>query len=310
MRAAPRRSLPERLRARLRWYRYRTENRVQRRWRRALAAASRDRTASMQARSCLVVAAHPDDETFGCGATIARKTSMGAPVKVFIACDGRNANLASQALSAEALGALRRQEAVEACQRLGVPAEHLIQPGIPHLRSAEAVDEVTRLLSEVIDEFSPSEILVNSALDYHPDHKILNRILRRLVGERTNRAWIAEYPVWYLFDGPWSPDRQALAGRPTIDEQAVVNRGRVSAVWYRLSEPVASVLRLRPWKVATGPYLEAKRQAVATYRSQVTNFTGEDTWGFLGPDFIDVFLQPEEMFFPLRALGRPWDVSG
>src|SRR5205807_10066741 len=76
-----------RLRGRLRSYRRRAEAAEQRAWLRALVFKSRDWTAASERRSCLVLAAHPDDETFACGATIRRKTSAGTPVTVLIATD-------------------------------------------------------------------------------------------------------------------------------------------------------------------------------------------------------------------------------
>ncbi|MBV9837833.1 MAG: PIG-L family deacetylase [Solirubrobacterales bacterium] len=292
-------SLPKRARARLRSCLRETENMVQRRWRRALVAASRDWTSTTSNRSSLVLAAHPDDETFGCGATIARKAHGGASVRVLIATDGRNANPSSRALTPEQLGAVRRHEAIEACEILGVPSDHVVQPALPHLRCAEAVERVRGLLAELIDEYAPDEILVNTALDYHPDHKILNRIARQLVAETRYRGTLAEYPVWYLFDGPWSPDRAALAGRPTIDETPQAARGPLSRLLYRVAEPVLSVARLHPVRVASGPFLDPKRRAVMAHRSQVTNFTGEQDWGFLGPEFVNVFLTRYELFFPV-----------
>src|SRR5579864_9551694 len=36
----------------------------------------------------LVVAAHPDDETLGCGATIAKHIAAGDPVRVYVMADG------------------------------------------------------------------------------------------------------------------------------------------------------------------------------------------------------------------------------
>jgi len=49
---------------------------------------ARDDTATSAARSALVLAPHPDDETLGCGATILRKRAAGTPVHVLIVTDG------------------------------------------------------------------------------------------------------------------------------------------------------------------------------------------------------------------------------
>src|SRR5207302_10387593 len=100
--------------------RERAEPRIKQAWRRALVLRARDWTEVTERRSCLVLAAHPDDETFACGATILRKTDAGTPVRVFIATDGRNANPSSAVLTAEELGAVRRAEAVEVGELLGV----------------------------------------------------------------------------------------------------------------------------------------------------------------------------------------------
>jgi LmbE family N-acetylglucosaminyl deacetylase len=284
------------VRWRLRSLGWRAESLVQRQWRRGLVAASRDRTAESTRRSCLVIAAHPDDETFGCGAIIARKRNVDTPVKVFIACDGRNANPTSKLLTPEELGALRRQEAVDACGVLGVSSEFVIQLAIAHLRSDAAVALVTQRLADVIDEFAPAEILVNTALDYHPDHKILNGIVRQLAVDKQYGGWLAEYPVWYLFDGPWEPGSKSLAGRPTMEPRDPYGRGLLRQIAYRLIEPIASVLRLRLSKVSAGTFVETKRRAVDIYRTQVTNFTGEDVWGFLPPRFVNLFLGDEILF--------------
>src|SRR5205823_10764286 len=107
--------------------RQRAEPRIKQAWRRALVLRGRDWTAATERRSCLVLAAHPDDETFACGATILRKTDAGTPVKIVIATDGRNANPSSTVLSPEQLGGVRRAESAEVCDLLGVRSEHRIQ---------------------------------------------------------------------------------------------------------------------------------------------------------------------------------------
>src|SRR5437588_3614821 len=107
-------------------FRARAGPRVQRAWMRALTVRSRDWTQTTARRSCLVLAAHPDDETFACGATILRKTEARTPVTIFIATDGRNANPSSTMLSPEQLGAVRRAESMEAGRLLGVHGDDLI----------------------------------------------------------------------------------------------------------------------------------------------------------------------------------------
>jgi LmbE family N-acetylglucosaminyl deacetylase len=293
--------LLQRVRGPVRSYRRRAEAGVQRAWRRALVARSREGTEESEKRSCLVLAAHPDDETFACGGTILHKTAAGTPVKVFIATDGRNANPSSSVLSAEQLGTIRRAEAVEACGILGVRREDLVQLANPHLRTTEWLDDARSRVEKLIRDFRPDEILVNSALDYHPDHRAMNGLVRDLVSRRLFTGHVAEYPIWYLYDGPWSSDMASLAGRPTVDSSTVVSSSRLSLVWERVWAPIASVARLRPVAVSVGAHLERKREAIVAYRSQVTNLTGEDTWGYLGEDFVSLFLQPHELYFPLAT---------
>ena len=48
----------------------------------------------------------------------------------------------------------------------------------------------------------------------------------------------------------------------------------------------------------TGNFLIRKREAIAAYRSQVMNLTGEPSWEVtLRPGFLRQFLQSEETFF-------------
>ena len=292
---------PAPFRARLRSYARRTERAALRTWRRTLVARSTDWTAETERRSCLVLAAHPDDETFACGATILRKTAAGTPVKVLIATDGRNANPGSREISAEQLGEIRRAEAVEACAILGVEGDDVVQLAHPHLRSPDWLNHARQSIVDLIEQFQPDEILVNSALDYHPDHRAMNHIVRGLIGAGGFAGIAVEYPIWYLFDGPWAANARTLASRPTTDTSSNVERIGLSRAWDRVSAPIVSVPRLRPRSVSCGPYLEHKRRAVTAYRSQVTNLTGEESWGYLHDDFVSLFLQPQELVFPLRG---------
>src|SRR4051794_15264243 len=94
-------------------------------YRNVAAMTATDLTDATSTRSCLVVAPHPDDETFGCGATILRKRAHGTPVRVVIVTDGRHSTK-SAVISPEALAALRRREALDACSRLGLDSTDVI----------------------------------------------------------------------------------------------------------------------------------------------------------------------------------------
>jgi LmbE family N-acetylglucosaminyl deacetylase len=202
-------------------------------------------------------------------------------------------------VSPEQLGVIRRAEALEAGEILGVGPGCIVQTALAHLRDTAAVVRVTQILEDILADFGPEEILVNTALDYHPDHRAANRIVRDVTARLCFSGPVHEYPIWYLYDGPWRRGRAYLAGRPSVDESEPEPKGGAASALRLLQEPIASLIRLHPTKVQCGRYLGAKRAAVAAYRSQTTNFTGEEEWTYLGQDFVSVFLQPQEIFFPV-----------
>ncbi len=152
----------------------------------------------------LLVAPHPDDEIIACGGLLQAVAGAGGGARVLFATDGDN-NPWPQRLSERRLrldaqarkrwGALRRAEAeaaLDALQCAGVDGLHvgwpdgelttLLAPG----RSAEAVDTLTDLMAE----FSPTQVMVPAFGDYHPDHSALALLatlaLRRFPGVRAD----------------------------------------------------------------------------------------------------------------------------
>ena len=55
----------------------------------------------MQTGRLLVVAAHPDDEVLGCGATIHKTLSQGGQVRVFILGEGSTCRYAAWLITSE-----------------------------------------------------------------------------------------------------------------------------------------------------------------------------------------------------------------
>jgi LmbE family N-acetylglucosaminyl deacetylase len=234
-----------------------------------LLARAEDMTSRTVTRSCLVLAPHPDDETLGCGGTIMRKLAAGAPVNVVIAADGRYAYPSSD-LSVDALVEIREEEARRACAILGLPAASITFLRFEDLRLADHRGLLRDRLFPIFDMIKPEEILVTSAIDNHPDHRVLAELARELVQTRRDRVPVLyEYPIWF-----WDP-----------------------RIW-RLRD----LGELRPRIVRTEKFRMRKREAIAAYRSQVTNMIAGAGPAPLRKGFVRQFLQPEEIFFEVTVM--------
>lgn len=259
----------------------------------ALVALAEDVTDRVASRPGLVFAPHPDDETLGCGATILRKLDAGARVGVVIATDGRHSHR-SAVLAPDALAALRRDEALSACAILGVPAESIRFLGYEDgglSRAGEALhDDIRRSIAA----FGPADLFVSAAVDTHEDHRALNAALRAVVAEAGRDVAVFEYPIWFEDPAAWV-DRRAGPARKAV--QAGIR-------------PVLGLARLRPCIVRTGDHLAQKKAAIAAYRSQITNLTGEPGWAMLDPAFLRRFLGPHELFFRPDPAGADYNGRG
>jgi LmbE family N-acetylglucosaminyl deacetylase len=231
-----------------------------------LLLLAEDITSETEKRSCLVLAPHPDDETFGCGATIMRKIAARVSVNLVIATDGRHSHH-SRKISAEELARIRQEEACRAFAILGLAAENAIFLQFEDGLLAEHRPILLDRLVDIVDRAQPDELFVPSATDIHPDHRALSEIGRTLA-KRYNSMILYEYPIWF-----WHP-----------------------SVWR-----LRYLLKLRPRTVKTGHFLLRKREAIAAYRSQVTNLGREPSWATLRRSFLKQFLQREEIFFEVAA---------
>lgn len=236
---------------------------------RLLLACGRTLDVEHGGRPWLVVAPHPDDETLGCGGTIARARQAGIPVHVVVVTDGRGhpAHVADKAL----LVALRRDEAVNACGVLGVPASHVAFLGVPDGQAPAHVAVIADRLAEMVDRLDPDRIFAPSDLDNHADHRAVAAAVRDLAHGGRGRAAVYGYPVWFWF--PRYLVRAFLRGE---------------------------FLRLR--KVSCGAFSDVKRRALACHASQAGAFDPADA--VLTPGFLWRFLRPHEYFFERRPRGQ------
>jgi LmbE family N-acetylglucosaminyl deacetylase len=228
---------------------------------RLLLACARTIDVENGGRPWLVVAPHPDDETLGCGATIARARRAGIPVHVVVVTDG--SGHPPQVADKSMLVALRRDETLSACGMLGVPASHVVFLGVPDGRAADHADGVAAGLLEVIHGLDPDRILAPFDLDNHADHRAVAAAVRDLVRRGRVRGAVWGYPVWFRF--PRFLLRALLRG---------------------------DVLRLR--RISTAGFLDLKQRALACHASQAGAFDPADA--ILTPAFQRGFLLPYEYF--------------
>ena len=139
-----------------------------------------------------LVAAHPDDETLGLGATAARLSERGVTVQVVAVTDGEAA-YQDDARGRERLAQTRRDELVAAAARIGMPRPIFL--GIPDGQVSENEDRLEVELEAVLDETRPGAWCAATWRgDGHPDHEATGRAAA--AASRDTPAVFIEYPVW------------------------------------------------------------------------------------------------------------------
>lgn len=153
-------------------------------------------------RRALVLAPHPDDETIGCGGTVALLSAAGAEVTVVFATDGEATRGSPD--SARATGARRREEAARAAAILGVSCRFL---GLPDGNLVDSLDgdglrdgALAGEIAAAVEAAAPEVVFAPWPLDGHPDHGAVADALALVTarpGRRAGRLLAeAEAEVW------------------------------------------------------------------------------------------------------------------
>ena len=128
---------------------------------------------------CLVIAPHPDDETFGCGGTLAKLKARGAEVYVVAVSTGDLTYFADDEFTFVS-GETRRKEFDDAMAILGVDdhellfcdsAMHLQLDSLPIRELIHLFEKGARL---AIEKVAPTMVVLPS-VSYHQDHEVVFR---------------------------------------------------------------------------------------------------------------------------------------
>ena len=139
----------------------------------------------------MLMAPHPDDEALACSVILQQAVAAGAAIGVVYATDGEDNPWPQRLLERkwhlnasdrERWGKLRRAEALAALRVLGVEPTDIHFLGLPDQKLtrllASDCQSIITICARIITEWRPTELLVPSVYDTHPDHSALAVVLR------------------------------------------------------------------------------------------------------------------------------------
>ena len=157
---------------------------------------TRPRLPTLQLSDCselVVVAAHPDDETLGLGATCAMLVARGVRVQVVSVTDGGAAQPDTTPLERSRLEEVRRAELHRAMFALG--AAEPVSLGLPDGRIGDHEERLADLLTEMLVGRPPGTWCAATwSGDGHPDHEAVGRAA--VAAAELTGVDLLQYPVW------------------------------------------------------------------------------------------------------------------
>lgn len=237
-------------------------------WRRTMVAG-RLRTRHVSAESSVVVAPHPDDETFGAGGLIALKRALDIPVAVIFLTDGGASLSAFPEISPEDVGRVRRNQAITAAACLGLdPADvivlGLVDGKIPH-EGQPGFEEAVVGLTRELERCGPSEVYCPHPNDGLPDHEATASIVLAAARRSSRPVRIIFYMVW---------------------------------MWFNARSPFKTRLELSAgWQLNIQPAYAKKRAAVTQYLDSERAPGGHPYCGYLPSAVVKSAKARSEIFF-------------
>ncbi len=218
--------------------------------------------------SVLIIAPHPDDETLGCGGTLAQRIQQGCSVAIVVVTDGRHLfrlsqwKIESDPTPAEA-SLMRKDETLRAVTILGSRPEAVRFLDVEDGTLEDHLQPAIETIAHLIDELTPQEIYVTSEHERHPDHVAACAVVRAAMQKTQSRAALYRYTIEL---------RHGLS-LSTIDQPSLA--------------------------LDISAQLELKRQAVSQFNSHLKIVARGQTQPFFLS--TDDWLQPQERFFVDRA---------
>jgi len=159
--------------------------------------------AGRMSKKIIVFAPHPDDETLGCGGTIAKRISEGCDVLVVVMTDGRHAFLNIFGIASdptpEELKEIRKEEVKRAVGILGVPEENLIFLNFVDRTLENNEEKAEEKVAEILSKNRPVEVYFPYKNDGHPDHRAACRIVKNSIRKSGISALMYQYSITHKY---------------------------------------------------------------------------------------------------------------
>lgn len=139
----------------------------------------------------LVIAPHADDESIGCGATLALHARRGDDVHLLVVTDGDLGDPRGLFPRGDYVER-RREECRRAASVLGARAPRFLGHADQHV-DAPALGAQ---LAEALDELRPAVVYHPAAPEMHPDHHVAARVTLAVLAARTEPPRSFAYESW------------------------------------------------------------------------------------------------------------------
>ena len=238
----------------------------------------------MKKLTLLAVLAHPDDESFGMGGTLALYAARGVDVHLVCATRGEVGEVAPELMEGfESIAKRRESELRCAAGVLGLAGVHFLgyrdsgMPGSPdnshpQALAAQPLDEVAAQVVRYIRELKPLVVLTFDPIGgyRHPDHIAIQRATVRAFEQAGNAEFVADsLPAYsperlYFHTMPNGLLKFAVKFLPMIgkDPHKFGSNGDIDLV------PIAEVDFPTHARIDIRPVLKKKEQAGACHASQ------------------------------------------
>jgi LmbE family N-acetylglucosaminyl deacetylase len=220
----------------------------------------------------IIFSPHPDDETIGCGGTIAKKIAEGYEVLIVVMTDGKYAfskilNIDSDPMPDE-LKHIRKEEMKKAAKILGIMERNLIFLDFEDGSLQNNMEEAERIVTELLKMYRPVEVYFPYKSDVHPDHRATHRIVKNALVKSGFSGIFYQYSTFHKF----------MRLGPIIDI-------------------ALGILRRNIVRVDVSMFLSIKEAAIKEFKSEFAIISRAQKYPIIKAKDIEKKLKGTELFF-------------